>query len=110
MNIKDLFGKLKDTQKLFGDIQKQLENEKVEGSAGGGLVKITMNGLQEVTEVYIDRETIRMKDRELLQDLIKSAINQAREKAAELSQKLLTEQVKESAFNLPNIFSKNKEE
>jgi DNA-binding YbaB/EbfC family protein len=112
MDIKELLGKMTETRRVFSDIQKELESKTVEGSAGGGLVKVIANGLQDITDVDIDPELIRMKDKKLLQDLIKAAANQAREKAVELSQNLFAQQIKDSAFNLSdiqNIFSKKGE-
>ncbi len=64
-------------------IQEELENLIVEGSAGGGAVKITMSGKQVVDTVTIDPEAT--EDVELLQDLVAAAINDAFSKAQELA-------------------------
>ncbi len=64
-------------------IQEELEGLTVEGSAGGGVVKITMSGKQVVDSVAIDPEAA--EDVELLQDLVAAAINDALAKAQELA-------------------------
>jgi DNA-binding YbaB/EbfC family protein len=65
-------------------IQEELANKTVEGTAGGGMVKVVANGKQEILEVKIDPEVVNKDDVEMLEDLIVAAVNQAREKAAEL--------------------------
>lgn len=90
-NIKqifDNFGNLKELQKTFTDFQSRLKAERFEGSAGGGLVKVIVDGAQEIVSVSIDNELVNIKDKKLLEDLIKSATNQALEKASAASQKL----------------------
>ena len=64
-------------------IQEELETLSVEGSAGGGVVKITMSGKQVVDSVTIEPEAA--EDVELLQDLVIVAINDAFAKAQELA-------------------------
>jgi nucleoid-associated protein EbfC len=65
----------------FGQIQenlrKQVETMHVEASAGGGMVVVKMNGQKQVTEVRIEPEVFAGKDVELLQDLIRAALNEA---------------------------------
>ena len=64
-------------------IQEELDTLIVEGSAGGGVVKITMSGKQVVDSVTIEPEAA--EDLELLQDLVAAAINDAFSKAQELA-------------------------
>ena len=64
-------------------IQEELEGLTVEGSAGGGVVKITMSGKQVVDSVTIDPEAT--EDVELLQDLVAAAVNDALTKAQEMA-------------------------
>ena len=64
-------------------IQEELETLIVEGTSGGGVVKITMSGKQVVDSVTIDPEAT--EDVELLQDLVAAAINDAFAKAQELA-------------------------
>ena len=64
-------------------IQEELETLTVEGSAGGGVVKVTMSGKQVVESVIIDPEA--MEDVDLLQDLVAAAVNDAFSKTQELA-------------------------
>ena len=64
-------------------IQEELESLTVEGSAGGGVVKVTMSGKQVVDAVTIDPEA--MEDVELLQDLVAAAVNDAFGKTQQLT-------------------------
>ena len=64
-------------------IQEELESLTVEGSAGGGVVKVTMSGKQVIDSVTIDPEAA--EDVELLQDLVAAAVNDALSKAQELA-------------------------
>ncbi len=62
----------------------ELRNQRVVGSAGGGMVEIEVNGLVEVLRCRIDPATVSQNDREMLEDLIVVAVNQAISKAKEL--------------------------
>ena len=64
-------------------IQEELETLTVEGSAGGGVVKVTMTGKQVVESVTIEPEAA--EDVELLQDLVAAAFNDATEKTQQLA-------------------------
>ncbi len=69
---------MKQAQKMQEDMQKaqeEIANMEVEGQAGGGMVKVTMNGRHELRGVSID-ESI-MDDKEMLEDLIAAAVNDA---------------------------------
>jgi DNA-binding YbaB/EbfC family protein len=79
---------LKQMQQLQAKIlraQEELGNETVEGSAGGGAVRVVMTGHQKVHAITIDPEAT--DDVELLQDLLVTAFNDAQEKVAALVQK-----------------------
>jgi DNA-binding YbaB/EbfC family protein len=85
--LKDMGGMMKQIQKMqaqMEEIQKELENKKVEGTSGGGMVKVIANGKQEILEITIDPEVVNPNEVEMLQDLIVAAANQARQKALEL--------------------------
>lgn len=77
---------MRQAQKQLAQIQRiqdELEGLKVEGSAGGGVVKVTMSGKQVVESVTIDAEAL--EDVELLQDLVAAAVNDAFTKTQELA-------------------------
>ena len=77
---------MRQAQKQLAQLQKlqeELETLMVEGSAGGGVVKVTMSGKQNVESVTIDPEA--MEDVELLQDLVAAAVNDAFGKTQKLA-------------------------
>ncbi len=74
-------------QEQMEKVQEELETITVEGSAGGGVVKVVMSGKQVVESVTIDPEAA--EDLDLLQDLVAAAVNDAFTKAQEIaSQKM----------------------
>ena len=83
-NMEQLLKQVKKMQAEMEKIQQSLENETVEGSAGGGMVKVTVNGKREVLSVKIDPEVAKSDDIEMLEELICVAVNQANQKAADL--------------------------
>jgi DNA-binding YbaB/EbfC family protein len=74
----------------------------VEGSSGGGMVNIVMNGKQEILSVRIDPEVVNREDIEMLQDLIVAAVNEAIRK----SQEMMQEEMKKitGGLNIPGLF------
>ncbi|MFV0534295.1 MAG: YbaB/EbfC family nucleoid-associated protein [Cumulibacter sp.] len=66
--------------------QEELAQAKVEGSAGGGLVKVQMTGTSDIVGVEIDPTVVDPEDVESLQDLVVAAVRDATARAAELTQ------------------------
>ena len=66
-------------QKKMADAQKKVEELEAEGSSGGGLVKAKINGKNVTTSLSIDKSLISKDQREILEDLIVAALNDARE-------------------------------
>jgi hypothetical protein len=67
-------------QEQMQQMQEQLAKEELEGSAGGGMVTIRMNGRHEVVRVKIEKQVVDPEDVEMLEDLIAAACNDARAK------------------------------
>ena len=80
MNPKQL---MKQVQQMQEQMQQRMGQLRVEGSAGGGMVKATMNGNKEVLSVSIDKEAVDPNDVEMLQDLVVAAVNEAARKVDE---------------------------
>tara|TARA_B100000886_G_C20213708_1_gene403478 strand:+ start:325 stop:630 length:306 start_codon:yes stop_codon:yes gene_type:complete len=66
-------------QKKMADAQKKVEELEAEGSSGGGLVKVRVNGKNITTSISIDDSLISKDEKEILEDLIMAALNDARE-------------------------------
>ena len=83
MNIQQM---MKQAQQMQERMQKQMAEMKLEATAGGGMVTVTMNGAKQVLALKIDPEAVSKEDVEMLQDLILAAINDAQRKADEAMQ------------------------
>ena len=81
-----MFKQMKNIQSKMAEIQADLANKTVEVSTGGGMVKITANGVNEILSVKVDEELINMQDREVLEDLLLGAMNEVHRRVKELAQ------------------------
>jgi DNA-binding YbaB/EbfC family protein len=86
MNIKQL---MKQAQQMQEQMQRQMASIQVEGTAGGGMVKAAMSGNKELLSITIDKEAVDPNDVEMLQDLVKAAVNEAARKVDEAMQSQL---------------------
>lgn len=100
------FGKLmKQAQQMqakMAQLQEELAKMEFEVSSGGGMVTVKMNGQQEVLGVTIDQEVFADGDKEMLEDLIVAAFNEARQKAADMAQEQMSQLT--GGMNLPGLF------
>jgi DNA-binding YbaB/EbfC family protein len=71
-------------QEMLAKAQAELAAASVEGTAGGGAVRVSMSGEQKITGIAISPDVVDPDDVEMLQDLIMAAIENAAERAAEL--------------------------
>ena len=80
MNIKQL---MKQAQQMQEKMQRDMASLKVEGTSGGGMVKVSMTGNKEIVDITIDKEAVDPNDVDMLQDLVKAAVNEASRKVDE---------------------------
>lgn len=87
------YGKImKQVQKMQQDMakaQEELGNERIEASAGGGMVKVVVSGNQQLLEIKIDPQAVDPNDVEMLQDMILAAVNEGMRQAQELAARKL---------------------
>lgn len=81
--------------------QEKLKEERVAGTAGGGMVTVTVTGHKEVVDVEIKEEAVDPEDIEMLQDLVLAATNEAMNKADELTQQRLGKHTQ--GLNIPGM-------
>ncbi len=74
----------KKMQQQMEQMQEEIYAREIEASAGGGAVKVKVNGRQEVLEVQIKPEVVDPEDVEMLQDLVLTAVNDALKQAQEM--------------------------
>ncbi len=89
MNPFDLMKNAKELQEKIASIKAGMENEVVEGASGGGLVKIRMKASLELESIHLDPVAVDNRDIQMLQDLIRSAHNDAVVKLKEMIQEKL---------------------
>ncbi len=85
--IGNLASLMKNAQQLGGrmqEIQEQLKTQRATGTAGGGMVEVEVNGLGEVIRVRIDPQLVESGEREMIEDLLPAAMNQAVAKSKQL--------------------------
>ena len=82
-NFGDMIKQAQEMQKKMKELQEGLANLEVEGSSGGGLVKITVTGKGEVKKIKIDPSLMKPEESEILEDLIVAAFNEAKKKSEE---------------------------
>ncbi|MBM3772548.1 MAG: YbaB/EbfC family nucleoid-associated protein [Acidimicrobiia bacterium] len=80
MNIQQM---MKQAQQMQERLQKQMADLRVEATAGGGMVAVTVNGSKQLIAMKIDPEVVSKDDVEMLQDLIVAAVNDANRKVDE---------------------------
>jgi len=85
--MKDIGKLLKQAQQMqakMAQVQAELAEKSVEASAGGGMVKVVMNGRHEVVSVTIDPEVVDPQDIEMLEDLVAAAVTEAANRVEEM--------------------------
>src|SRR5439155_24363856 len=99
MDIKNM---MKQAQQMQERMQKQMEELRVEATAGGGMVTVVMNGAKPVQSIKSDPEAVSKEDVEMLQDLILAALNDAHQKVDDALQKSMSGMM--GGMKIPGMF------
>ncbi len=94
--IQQMLSRLRQVQE---DLQRQVNAVAVEASAGGGMVTVKMNGQKQIVDIRIEPDVFANKDQEMLQDLIRAAVNEASRRVDEE----LANQMKNLAGGIPGM-------
>ena len=78
-DFNNMLKQAQELQKKMADAQKKVEELEAEGTSGGGLVKVKINGKNVTTSISIDESLISKDEKEILEDLVVAALNDARE-------------------------------
>ena len=100
--MKDLMKQAQKMQQDLAKAQEELSNKIVEGTSGGGMVKVEMNGKNQVLSIKIDPEVVDPDDIEMLEDLIIAALNEAQEKVNQTSESELSKLT--GGMKIPGLF------
>ena len=99
MNIQQM---MKQAQQMQERMQKQMEEMRIEATAGGGMVTVVINGAKQVQSLKLDPEAVSKDDVEMLQDLILAALNDAYRKADEAMSKQMQGMM--GGMKIPGLF------
>jgi DNA-binding YbaB/EbfC family protein len=80
-NFGNIMKQAKKMQEQIGQLQQELEAKTIEAQAGGGMVRVVVNGKFEIVSLKIEKDVVNPEDIEMLQDLISAAINEGIRKA-----------------------------
>lgn len=83
VNMNQLMKQAQEMQKKMSEMQEQMTNAEFEGKAGGGMVTLIINGKSELKKVNIDPSILNKEDKEIIEDLIVAAYNDAKSKIEE---------------------------
>jgi nucleoid-associated protein EbfC len=99
MNIQNM---MKQAQQMQERMAKQMEEMRIEATAGGGMVTVVINGSKQVQSLKIDPDVVSKDDVEMLQDLILAALNDAHRKADEAMSKQMQGMM--GGMKIPGLF------
>lgn len=102
-NMQGMMKQIQKMQDAMARIQQELETKTVVGEAGGGMVKVTVNGKQHITSITIDREVVNPADVEMLEDLVLAAANKALDDAGKMAQEEMSRATNGMLPNIPGL-------
>lgn len=89
-DIGDIMKQAQQMQEKMADMQKQLAEREVTGESGAGLVKVTMNGRHDVTNINID-DSLLSEEKTMLEDLLAAAVNDAVRRVEESNKEMMSQ-------------------
>ena len=86
-NMGNMMKQMQKMQKQMEQTQKDIEKQEIEATAGGGAIKVVVNGKRELLSIDIDESVVDSEDIEMLEDLVLVAVNDALKKAEDIMEK-----------------------
>ena|SRR5690554_3909231 len=102
MNMNKLMKQAQQMQAKMAKMQEELKEKTTEASAGGGVVKVVVNGKQELLDIKIDPEAVDPDDVEMLEDLILAAVNEGMREMQDMVQEEMNKVT--GGLNIPGMF------
>lgn len=90
MNMQEMMKQARKMQEQLAQAQESMKDVTIDASAGGGMVKATVNGDLELVSIQIDPDALDPKDVDLLQDMIVAAVNEAIRGVSEVASKQMS--------------------
>jgi len=103
--MKGLNGLMKQAQQMqqkMATLQKELESRELETSSGGGMIKIKITGKQQILSISINKECVDPNDVESLEELVKTAVNQAVKESQDMVSGAMSKIT--GGINIPGMF------
>ncbi|MFC2159631.1 YbaB/EbfC family nucleoid-associated protein [Actinomycetota bacterium] len=101
-NMQQMMKQAKMMQKKMAEIQEELKNMEFEASAGGGAVKVKVNGDQQILEIKLNNEMIDADDLDMVEDMVMVAINDALKQSKDESKNKMAGLT--GGMNIPGLF------
>lgn len=101
-NMQNLMKQAQQMQQKISTLQKELETREFDTSSGGGVIKIKVNGKQEILEIKLDKECVDPSDVEMLEEIIKTGVNQAIKESQEMVSSAMSKVT--GGMNIPGLF------
>ena len=102
MDMKFLMKQAKVMQKKMEEMKEELAQKEIKVSSGGGMIEITVNGQQEIKEIKIEPDVIDANEKEMLEDLLLAAVNEALRQSKELATQEMSKLT--GGVNVPGLF------
>jgi len=102
MNMNNLMKQAQQMQAKLAMLQNELAEREVESSAGGGMVKVKVNGKQQLISVSINKDCVDPNDVATLEELVFTAVNQAMKESQDMVQQAMSKVT--GGMNIPGLF------
>lgn len=102
MNMNNLMKQAQQMQAKLAMLQNELNDREVEASAGGGMVKVKVNGKQQLLSISINKECVDPNDVTTLEELVFTAVNQAMKQSQDMVQEAMSKVT--GGMNIPGMF------
>ncbi len=102
MNMNNLMKQAQQMQSKLATLQNELSTREIESSAGGGMVKVRVNGKQQVLSISINKDCVDPNDVASLEELVLTAVNQALKESQDMVQQAMSKVT--GGLNLPGMF------